>query len=50
MHSSLLKNIDCMPYQFMKFLSNAKYKYFSFVYVVTMPSIDTNNTNNLKLL
>ena len=36
-----------MIYQFMKVLSNAKYQYFSFANVVTMPSIDSYN---LKLL
>ena len=36
-----------MTYQFMKILSNVKYQYFSFVNVVTMPSIDPDN---LKLL
>ena len=46
-HSSLIKNNECMTYQFIKVLSNAKYQYFSFVNVVTIPSI---NSNNLKLL
>ena len=36
-----------MAYQFMKVLINVKYQYFSFVNVVTIPSIDSNN---LKLL
>ena len=36
-----------MTYQFMKVLSNVKYQYISFVNVVAMPSIDSNN---LKLL
>ena len=31
----------------MKVLSNVKYQYFSFINVVTMPGIDSNN---LKLL
>ena len=41
------KNNKCMTYQYMKVLSNGKHQYFSFVKVVTMPSIDLNN---LKLL
>ena len=36
-----------MTYQVMTVLNNVKYLYFSFVKVVTMPSIDSNN---LKLL
>ena len=46
-HSSLIKNNECMTYQFMKVFGNLKYQYFSFVNVVTMPTIDSNI---LKLL
>ena len=42
-----MKNNECMTYQFMKVLTNVKYQYVSFVNVVTMPSIDSNN---LKLM
>ena len=37
-----------MSCQFMKFLSNVKYKYFYFVKVVTMPNIDSNNLKQFK--
>ena len=46
-HSSLIKNNESLTYQFMKVLYNVKYQYFSFVNVVAMPSIDSND---LKLL
>ena len=37
------KNNEFMTYQIMKALSNVKYHYYSFVNVVTTPSIDSNN-------
>ena len=43
------KNKECMTCQFMEVLSIVKYQYFSFVNVVTMPSIDSNNLKWLYL-
>ena len=37
-----------MTYQFVKVLRNVKYPYFSFVKVVTMSSIDSNNLKYFK--
>ena len=46
---TLYKNNECMTYQLMKVLNNVKYQYFSFVSVVTMPSIGSNNVKLLYL-
>ena len=49
-HIFLIKNNECMTYQFMKVLNNIRYQNFSFVNVVTMASIDSNNLKLLYLI
>ena len=39
-----------MTFQFMKVLSNVNYQYFLFANVVAMPSIDSNNFKQFKIV